>query len=169
MMAAIAWRAPSDGPIGFSLASMWMPWSEGANFGMAACARCASVTNGSPASAEEAAAARRKLRREIPPERECGETGNIIDGTPYKWKVGWRSTAGGNAQQGRAERKDCEGMKMRSMSHRSVERCEFQEKNTQCCAIPRAGPAPAAGNSVKLPTAAPRNERKRIFVTGNFS
>src|SRR5215469_1739490 len=63
-MLIMAWRAASDGPMGFSFASMWMPLLGSANFGSAACARWASVRMGTVASAEAPAAKRKKERRE---------------------------------------------------------------------------------------------------------
>src|SRR3954471_13755307 len=66
MISIMAWRAASEGPIGFSLASMWMPLLGSANLIWAARARCASVRMGTVASAEAPAAKRKNERRETP-------------------------------------------------------------------------------------------------------
>src|SRR5579871_5977707 len=65
MMSIMALRAESQGPMGFSLASMWMPRLGSAKLGRAAQARCDSVM-GKVARAEAPAAKRKKERREMP-------------------------------------------------------------------------------------------------------
>src|SRR3954447_20025549 len=66
MISIMAWRAASEGPIGFSLASMWMPLLGSANLIWEARARCASVRMGTVARAEAPAAKRKNERRERP-------------------------------------------------------------------------------------------------------
>ena len=90
IIAASAARAGSEGPKGFSLASMWMPDSGLANLGRWAKARWASVRPEIEANAEEAAATRRKLRREKPLQAIGSETGADIGRTP-KDGMGWES------------------------------------------------------------------------------
>src|SRR4051794_34309871 len=76
-MSMIALRAASEGPMGFSLASIWMPLLGSANLGSCAMARWDSVRMGRLASAEAPAAKRKKLRREIPVGASGSEAGYI--------------------------------------------------------------------------------------------
>src|SRR5215472_1054720 len=84
-MLIMAWRAASEGPMGFSLASMWMPLLGSANVGRAACARCDSVRMGMVASADAPAAKRKNERRE----NALQTAGSRADGICVNSSVGW--------------------------------------------------------------------------------
>src|SRR5258708_40277419 len=83
MISIIAWRAPSEGPIGFSLASMWMPRLGSLKWGRAAIARRDSVRMGMVASADAPAAKRKNERRERPLQA-TGSMGDCIGENPPK-------------------------------------------------------------------------------------
>src|SRR5580698_243046 len=82
IIAASAVRADSEGPSGFSLASIWMPDSGLANFGRCAKARCASVRPEIEAKVDVAAAMRMNERRETPLQAPGSRIGAAIGVTP---------------------------------------------------------------------------------------
>src|SRR5215831_186316 len=94
MMSIIACRAASEGPMGFSLASMWMPLLGSLKWGRAAIARWDSVRMGIVASADAPAAKRKNERREKPLQA-AESVGDCICITPPK--VGGPGSLSGRA------------------------------------------------------------------------